>query len=696
MLSEAANKAQNIDQARKKIEELSRSIEHHRFLYYVLDNAEISDAEFDKLFKELDRLEKEYPDLALPNSPTKTVGAPPSTEFKQVKHRVPMLSLANAMNVDELEKWGERLQRSLKELDLDEQVSFVCELKIDGLSIALTYKNGDFVEGATRGNGEVGEDVTNNLKTIKSLPTKLKPVEVNGKQLVPQLVEVRGEVYFPISSFTALNKALEDEGEPTFANPRNAGSGSLRQKDPRKTAKRKLGLWTYFIYITDAEFKERTKHFDNLALLEAMGFPVEPNRHHAATIGDVMQFCKDWHEKRHKLDYQTDGVVVKVNERDLWVKLGATSHSPRWAIAFKYPPEEADTIVEDIHFDVGRTGAVTPVAWLKPVHLAGTTVKRATLHNAEQIKRLDLRIGDTVVVRKAGEIIPEVLNVKVDKRPAGTEPFVYPTHCPICNTQLERIGQEVVYRCPNIYGCRAQIQRRIVHWVGRDAMDIDGVGESLIEQLVEHHLVESPADLYKLTEEQLLSLERMGKKSAQNILAAIAASKKRALANLIFALGIRHVGSSGAELLAEKFASMPNLMQSDAEEIAQIEGIGAKIAAAVVEYFTHQPNLELIEQLAAAGVSMESAETTKQSVAQTLTGKSFVLTGTLATMERSDAEKSIKSRGGKISSSVSKKTDFVVVGASPGSKLARAEELGITVIDEAAFKKLLNDEETNG
>jgi DNA ligase (NAD+) len=427
-----------------------------------------------------------------------------------------------------------------------------------------------------------------------------------------------------------------------------------------------------------------------------MGFPVEPNRFHAATIDDVIEFTKRWDEERHKLDYQTDGVVVKVNERDLWPKLGATAHSPRWAIAFKYPPEEAETQIEAINFDVGRTGAVTPVAFLSPVHLAGTTVKRATLHNAEQIKRLDVRVGDTVVVRKAGEIIPEVLSVKVDKRPADSQPFVYPTTCPICHSALERIGQEVVFRCPNIYGCPAQIQRRLVHWVGRDAMDIDGVGESLIDQLTQHGLVRDPADLYKLTEDALLKLERMGKKSAQNILAALSASKSRPLPNLVFALGIRHVGAAGAELLAERFGSIDRLVEADAQTIAEIEGIGSKIAAAVVEYFAQEPNQKLLDELRAAGISMAYAESERTAkVAQTLVGKTFVLTGTLENMERSDAEKSIKARGGKISSSVSKKTDYVVVGASPGSKLARAQELGITVIDEAELQKLLAATEDN-
>lgn len=691
--------AVDIEQARRRIEELTRQVEHHRFSYYVLDRPEISDADFDKLFNELADLERKYPELILPGSPTQKVGAAPSTEFKQVKHRVPLLSLANAMGREDLEKWADRLYRTLDTAPGSSVLSYVCELKIDGLSIALTYKNGVFVEGATRGNGEVGEDVTLNLKTIPGLPKELKPLKLpDGTTHMPALVEVRGEVYMPVSSFTNLNAALEEENEPTFANPRNAASGSLRQKDPRKTAKRKLGFWAYFVYITDPQTKEPTAHYDNLQLLADLGFPVEPNRRVARTVDDVIKFCDDWDKRRHDLDYQTDGVVIKVNERNLWGALGATSHSPRWAIAFKYPPEESDTIIENIHFDVGRTGAVTPVAWLKPVQLAGTTVKRATLHNAEQIKRLDVRVGDTVVVRKAGEIIPEVLSVRVEKRPADSQPFVYPTSCPICETPLERIGQEVVFRCPNIYGCLAQIERRIDHWVGRDAMDIDGVGSSLIQKLVEHKLIANPADLYKLTDDDLKTLGRgMGDKSRQNVLSAIEKSKTRPLPNLIFALGIRHVGASNAELLAERFQSLEKLAKATEDEIAQVEGIGPKIAATVVEYFSHEENLKMLETLREAGVSLEYSQSDRpEALAQTFAGKTFVLTGTLETMDRSDAEKSIKQRGGKISSSVSKKTDYVVVGASAGSKLARAQELGITVIDEAEFKQLLTNMEVPG
>jgi DNA ligase (NAD+) len=619
------------------------------------------------------------------------VGAPPSGKFESIKHRVPMLSLANAMSEDELMRWQERLVKAVD--DPNRKLEYVCELKIDGLSIALTYKNGKFVEGATRGNGEVGEDVTLNLRTIAALPKELKPLTAaDGTSYMPALVEVRGEVYMPVTSFQRLNKALEDQSEPTFANPRNAASGSLRQKDPRKTAERKLNLWTYFIYVTDPGHKQPQSHFDNLLLLQELGLPVEPSRFLADSIGGVEKFCSDWAQKRHDLDYQTDGVVVKLNDRSLWDQVGATSHSPRWAVAFKYPPEEVDTVVDAIHFTVGRNGAVTPVAWLRPVKLAGTTVKRATLHNAEQIRRLDVRVGDTVVVRKAGEIIPEVLSVKVEKRPADSQPFVYATQCPDCQTPLERVGTEVVYRCPNPFGCPAQQRRRIEHWVGRDAMDVDGVGESLIDLLVSHGLISRVSDLYRLTQEQLLTLPRMGNKSAQNILAAIAASKTRTLANLIFALGIRHVGSSGAELLAEKFRSLPNLAAASAQEIAEMEGIGPAISEGVVEFFQHAESRKLMEELKDVGVSLETAANEDEAapLPQTLAGKTFVITGTLS-MERDEVEKQIKRRGGKATGSVSKKTDYVVVGASPGSKLQKAQELGITVIDESGLTRLFEE-----
>ncbi|HEY9870053.1 MAG TPA: NAD-dependent DNA ligase LigA [Candidatus Obscuribacterales bacterium] len=670
------------DKARERIDELRREVEHHNFCYYVLDRPEISDAEYDELFRELARLEEAFPDLVTPDSPTQKVGAAPSTDFKPVKHRTPLMSLSNAMSFDELERWEERLLRTLDWASA-EKLSYVCELKIDGLSIALTYEKGRFVQGATRGNGEVGEDVTHNLRTIPNLPQQLKPLE-HGK--VPELLEVRGEVYMPVSSFQSLNAELAEAGKPTFANPRNAASGSVRQKDPRVTAHRKLSLWAYFAY---CDPPLAATHWQTLERMAELGFPVDPHRRLAKKLDDVKEFCNYWGPRRFDLDYQTDGVVVKVDDRSLWDGLGATAHSPRWAIAFKYPPEEAETRVEDVLFDVGRTGAVTPVARLTPVKLAGTTVKRASLHNAEQIKRLDVRIGDTVVVRKAGEIIPEVLCVKLEKRRPGSQPLEYPKQCPYCSTPLERFGTEVALRCPNTYGCPAQGRRRLEHWVGRDAMDIDGMGEALIKQLLDAGLVKDPADIYSLSEEKLLRLERMGKKSAQNVLSAIESSRSRPLANLIFALGIRHVGASAAELLADRFGSLDALAAASAEELEQVEGIGPTIAEQVVEFFNHPENQALIKRLKKAGITMAEQRQAAPSLPQTLAGKTFVLTGTLASMERSEAEKLIKARGGKAASSVSKKTDYVIVGANPGSKLARAQELGIKIVDEGEFLRLI-------
>ncbi len=669
-----------------RMEELRSEINHHRFLYYVLDRPAISDADFDALFRELQKLEEEHPELVIPDSPTQTVGAQPSTEFKQVRHRIPMLSLANAMGNEDLDRWQERIVRVL-ELSPEQasKLKYVCELKIDGLSIALTYKNGKLVEGATRGNGDVGEDVTLNLKTIKDIPHTLSP---ENAVKIPDLLEVRGEVYFPITSFNALNKSIEQEGDQPFANPRNAASGSLRQKDPRITAKRKLAAWIYFAYITDSNIPELNTHSQSLEIMESLGLPVNKNRKIATGIDEVKAYCQEWAEKRHSLDYQTDGVVVKLDDRSLWKALGTTSHSPRWAIAFKYPPDEAETILESVEFDLGRTGAVTPVACLKPVLLAGTTVKRASLHNFDQVNRLGVRIGDTVVVRKAGEIIPEVLRVVLEKRPSDARPVIQPSNCPICQGELLKSAEEVVLRCTN-YQCPAQVERRLAHFVSRDAMDIEGLGGVLISQLAQAGLVKDPADLYTLQAEQLLQLERLGKKSVDKLIANIEKSKTRPQASLIYALGIKHVGSRMAEILAEHFHSLKNLMDVSTEKLDTVEGVGPSIAEAIVQYFHDLENRQLIERLAALGVQIEANdESPKEQVEQTLTGKTFVITGTLS-MDRADAEKLIKARGGKPTSSVSKKTDYVVAGANPGSKLQKAQELGITVLDEGQFELLL-------
>ena len=672
------------EDAALRVDHLRREIEHHRFLYYVLDKPEVTDAEFDRLFRELQDLEERFPELLIASSPTQKVGARPSTEFKQVKHEIPMLSLSNAMSDEDLDRWAERI---VKTLDLSQEdadkLEYVCELKIDGLSISLRYKDGHFVRGATRGSGDVGEDVTLNLKTIAALPRQL--TSASGKP-VPAEIEIRGEVYFPISSFERLNNQLVSEGQPAFANPRNAASGSLRQKDPRVTAHRQLSVWTYFAHILDKNVPEPKTHSGSLELLSDLGMPVEKNRIVAKGIDGVKAFCRDWFEKRHGLDYQTDGVVIKLNDRALWNQLGFTAHSPRWAVAFKYPPDEEETLLEDIELEVGRTGAVTPVAHLKAVQLAGTTVKRATLHNFEQIKRLDVRVGDTVLVRKAGEIIPEVLRVVLEKRPPNTHPVEEPKNCPVCHSVLERTGSEVALRCANT-SCPAQMQRRLEHWAA--AMDIEGLGSVLVAQLLESGLVKDPADLYKLDTEQFTTLERVGKKSAEKVTANITASKDRPLANLIFALGIRHVGAQMAEILADRYQNLQDII--DATDIHSLEGVGPAIAESVREFFSHPENRDLIKRLADLGIKLESeGKTVKPAATQHLAGKSFVLTGTL-TMDRSDAEKLIKAHGGKLSSSVSKKTDFVLAGENAGSKLGKAQELGITVIDETQFRELIGD-----
>jgi DNA ligase (NAD+) len=699
----------DIEAARQRIDELTKIVEHHRFRYYVLDNPEVSDAAFDEFYRELIALEEKYPELKSPNSPTLKVGAPPSTEFKQVKHRVPMLSLSNAMGTEDLEKWEERILRGLGEFaNASDKLAYACELKIDGLSIALTYKKGEFVEGATRGDGEVGEDVTLNLKTISVLPQTLTPLAVNAdgtmadspdgdgvEMRIPELLEVRGEVYLPVSSFHALNESMLDANEPTFANPRNAASGSLRQKNPRVTAKRRLAVFTYFVYVTDDKIKQPDTHAESLKMLKLLGLPVEEHNEVVFGANAVKAYCDKWASARHGLDYQTDGIVIKLNDRKLWTELGNTSHSPRWAIAFKYPPEEAETVLEDVQFEVGRTGAVTPVAILHPVKLAGTTVKRASLHNADQIARLDVRIGDTVVVRKAGDIIPEILSVNPSKRSDDSKPFQYPTRCPICDTQLVRSEEEVAVRCPNTYGCLSQRERRLKHWVSRDAMDIEGVGEVLVSELVKTGLVNRPSDFYKLSLDKLMALPRMGMKSAEKALKNIEGSKTRPFARVINALGIRHVGTTMADLLAENYPSMSSLRNASVSELAAIEGVGPVLAETIVEFFQEPQVNQLIDELKQLGVRMEDdlEKIASEALPQTLAGKTFVITGTLETLERSEAEKAVKLRGGKATSSVSKNTSYLVVGASPGSKVAKAQQLNVTILDETEFLKLLELEQ---
>jgi DNA ligase (NAD+) len=674
------------ERARKRIEELAQLIEHHRFAYYVLDRPEITDAKFDELFEELKALEAKFSQLISPASPTQTVGYKPSTDFRPVRHSIPMLSLSNAASFEELDRWEERLLKALGSTPTQgKRLKYVCEPKIDGLSIALVYKNGKFTQGATRGNGEVGEDVTQNLRTISDLPIQLKH---SDKIKLPELLDVRGEVYMTRKSFTALNETLTESGGSLFANPRNAASGSLRQKDPRITSKRTLSLWCYFAYESPKKYEPRTQ-IETLALLKKLGFPVNPHSKLVSGLDEIKDYCQYWHDARHNLDYQTDGVVIKFNDRAMWSELGETAHSPRWAIAFKYPPEESETTVESIVVEVGRTGAVTPVANLKPVKLAGTVVKRASLHNPQQIKKLDVRVHDFVVVRKAGEIIPQVVSVNLKHRPRSSTPYHFPTRCPECDTKLVQAPGEAVPRCPNIYGCPAQGRRRIEHWVSRAAMDIEGLGEKLIEQLIEADLIHNPSDIYRLTRKDFMSLAHIGEKSADNLLAAIEESKKRPLPNLINALGIRHVGTTIAELLADEFHSLQALADATQERLDSVEGIGPAISESIYEYFRQHQHRKLVAALDKVGVKLEAARGQTKHVSQKLAGKTFVLTGTLPTMERAEAEKMIKMHGGKVSSSVSKKTDYVLLGENPGSKLGRAQELGIDIMNEGQFKKLL-------
>ena len=667
----------------EKIQELRDRINYHNYLYYVQDAPEVPDSEYDRLMNELKELEKAYPQFITSDSPTQRVGAEVSEKFDQVKHKFRLYSLDNANSDEELREWAERVKKYFPE---NEKIEFVCELKIDGLAIALTYENGIFARGATRGNGLVGEDITRNLRAIKSIPLKL--FSPDGK--IPDLVDARGEVFMPKLSFEKLNAKRRDHGEPEFANPRNAGSGSVRQLDPKVTAERDLSIFTYGGVILGLEGELPKTHWETLQIFRKMGFKVNSTSKLCKSIDEAFQYCKDWEEKRFDLDYATDGVVIKVNDLAKQQELGFTARSPRWAIAFKFPPEEALTTLEDIEISVGRTGAVTPVAILHPVKLAGTTVSRASLHNADEIERLGLRIGDKVNVKKAAEIIPKVIGVDLSQRKEDSMPFKFPERCPVCETPLKRKENEVIYYCPNVTGCSAQLRGRLEHWVSKEAMDIDGVGESLINQFIEKNLVNDPSDLYNLTVEDILSLERMAEKSALNTINSIQESKNRSLGRLINALGIRFVGKETAELLARQFHSIDKLKSVTAEELASIEGIGEKIAQSIKIYFEDPDNLDIIEKLKKAGIKTE--ETTEEiEKERPLTGKNFVLTGTLSTLDRNKASDIIRELGGKVSSSVGSKTDYVVVGESPGSKYTKAVSLGVKILNEEEFLQFIKN-----
>jgi DNA ligase (NAD+) len=653
--------------ARRRAAELRRQLDHHGYLYYVKDAPEISDFEYDRLFRELVELEERFPQLQTEDSPTQRVGGAPVDAFRKVRHRTPMLSLDNAFSPDEVAEFIRRVERVVAGVD-----EYVTELKIDGLAISLTYRDGQLVRGATRGNGVEGEDVTAQVRTIKAIPWTLRDVPEG----LPQEFEVRGEVYLPKASFARINAELEEAGKPTYANPRNAAAGAVRQLDPRITARRGLSMFTYAM---DPPGPARSQR-EILDLLDRLGFRVNANHGIVASLDEVLAYLDEWRERRHDLDYETDGVVIKVSRLDQQAELGYVSRSPRWAIAYKFPPEEKEAVVEDIRVQVGRTGAATPVAHLSATILAGTTVRRATLHNEDEVARKDVRVGDTVILHKAGDVIPEIVSVVADKRPKDSQPWRMPDRCPSCGTELVREEGEVVRRCLNPL-CPAQRREKLRHFASRAGMNIEGLGDAIIDQLVERGWVEDPAGLYRLTKDQLLQLDGFADKSADNLLRSIAQRRTVPLGRLINALGIRHVGEHTAFALASRFGSLDRLAAAGVDDLLATEGIGTIVAEHVHQWLSSDQGRQLLAELREVGVQPEESGTAEGP----WTGQSWVLTGTLDAMTRPDAEARIRALGGNPSSSVSRKTHTVVAGASPGSKLEKAQRLGVRVLDEQQF-----------
>ncbi|MBW4690849.1 MAG: NAD-dependent DNA ligase LigA [Lyngbya sp. HA4199-MV5] len=734
----------------QRVKDLRKLLWQANYDYYVLDAPTMEDAVYDQLYWELVELETRYPALIVPDSPTQRVGDRPASQFVSVKHNIPLYSLENAFSNEDLAKWQERWQRVVPNVT---EFDYICELKIDGNALALTYENGLLVRGVTRGDGIRGEEITQNVKAIRSIPLRL------NLENPPSIVEVRGEAFLPLSSFEAINQEREQAGEALFANPRNAAAGTLRQLDSKMVARRKLDFFAYTLHLGGEEAggnvvdstseaggndvrrrqeadggegaggegvggaegaggageaegviqnsKLKTQNspsptpytlhptpstqWDCLELLKRMGFRVNPERQQCADLQAVQEYCDRWSLDRTQLRYMTDGVVVKINSLALQQQLGFTQKFPRWAIALKYPAEEAPTIVERISVNVGRTGAVTPLAEMRPVQLAGTTVARATLHNRDRITELDIRAGDTVIVRKAGEIIPEVVRVLYELRPDGTEPYHMPTHCPECGQALVKPIDEAVTRCINA-SCPAILRGALVHWASRQALDINGLGEKLVLQFVDTSLVESVADLYDITVDRLMHLERMGKKSAEKLVQAIADSRQQPWSRVLFGLGIRHVGSVNAQLLTQRFTSVEALAGADVETIATVFGIGNEIAQSVYDWFQNPANQSLIQRLQTTGLQFQSDDNTQpSSLNAALSGKTFVVTGTLPTLKREDAKAMIQAAGGKVTDSVSKKTDYLVVGEDAGSKLEKAQALGIAQLSEAELLELLGE-----
>ncbi len=662
---------------KKRIGELRAQIRRHDHLYYVLNRPEISDREYDRLFAELKSLEQANPEFITADSPTQRVAGEPLTGFESVRHGAAMLSMDNTYSADELRAFDERVKKQLG----DDDYEYVVELKIDGLAISLRYEGGILVRAATRGDGEVGDDVTANVRTIKAVPLAL----LDGGRL-PEIIEVRGEVFMPTGSFAELNRLRTEAGEAAFANPRNAAAGSLKLLDARITAERNLSFFAYAVGEVSQALAET--HYEDLQRFRDMGLPVNPNIKKARTIEEAIEICMGWDERRAELDYQIDGMVIKVDRFDQRARLGATGRAPRWCISYKFAAEQAVTVAESVDVQVGKSGILTPVVNLEPVLLAGTTVKRASLHNFDQMRRLDVRVGDTVVIEKAGEIIPQVVEVKKELRPAGAKAFVVPKKCPNCGGEVAKDEDGVYIRCLNS-NCQGQLKERLKYFVGRGQMDIEDLGAALIEQLVDNAMVKDFGDIYSLRKDELAGLERMGEKSAGNVVTAIEESKGRPFWRLLAGLGIRHIGGQSAQILAERFGSLEAVMAAGREELSEVDQIGPKMAESIYEYFRDERNVEVIEKLLAAGVRPK-AEKVRRS--DKLSGKTIVVTGTLEGMSRQQVQEAIRRAGGKAASSVSGQTDFVLAGRDAGSKLEKARKLGVEVIDEKRFMEMIGQD----
>lgn len=668
---------------------LKKTLQKYIYHYYVLDDPLIGDEEYDVIYRKLLELEHEHPYLIKPDSPSQRVGAKPSAQFAQVVHKYQLYSLENALTDEELDDFDRKIRDNID----TEEIVYVSELKIDGLAVNLSYYNGEFIQGATRGDGKEGEDVTLNLRTIGSIPLNLNFLE-NVK--IPEKLEVRGEVFLSKKNFELLNMEQERENKPTFANPRNAAAGALRQLDPSITAKRKLDIFVYSGILEDSEIKPLT-HYETLQYLTKLGFKVNSNTKLCKNINEARKFCDEWREKRENLNYATDGVVIKVNSFDYQDLLGFTAKSPKWAIAYKYPPKQAMTKVDNIIIQVGRLGSLTPVAVLTPVNLDGSTVSRASLHNQEEIKRIDVRIGDQVIIEKAGEIIPKVVSVITDIRTGEEIEFIYPEFCPVCGTKVVN-ENETIIRCPN-KNCSKQIKERIKHFVSRDTMNIDSIGDALIEQLVDKNIIKDFADLYALEKDTLMNLERMGEKSVNKILINLESSKKPELGNFIYALGIKDVGKKTAGDLAKAFLSFDNLKNSSLEQLQNVYGIGNITAESIYEYFNNENDLNILAklnnyQVVPSQKSHIDNENNNTIGNELLKGLKFVFTGTLKSFNRNEAAKEVESRGGEVTNSVTKQTGYVVVGENPGSKVEKAKKLNIKVLDEENFIKLISDNES--